>query len=229
MSITLRGGHRTADRRLDRIPFHDERSRNFPLRAMLTTAQQKAPRSYTWSCAYFLDQGQEGACTGFAVTHEAGARPVVAKRLSAAVAQDVYHRARELDDWPGENYEGSSVLGAIKAGKEKGWYGEYRWAFGLDDLILAVGYKGPAVLGVNWYDQMFQPSANGYISASGQVAGGHAILCNGVDVKKKCFRLHNSWGTGWGVNGECFITFADMDKLLREYGEACIPIQRYAP
>ena len=63
MSITLRGGHRTADRRLDRIPFHDERSRNFPLRAMLTTAQQKAPRSYTWACAYFLDQGQEGACT----------------------------------------------------------------------------------------------------------------------------------------------------------------------
>lgn len=208
------------ERVLDRRVKFDEKSRNFPIRATISKTE---PRSYTWKCNTWLDQGREGACTGFSVSHEYAAKPKEVTNLTNADAQAIYYRARQIDEWEGEDYEGSSVLGAIKAAKEKGWYSEYRWAFGVDDLALAVSRKGPAVIGVNWYTGMFNPDANGFIHKTGQLAGGHAILCNGYNVKGRYFKLHNSWGKKWGVNGECKISYDDMNALLKEYGEACIP------
>ena len=224
--IILKGNQVTTDKRLDRLVQFDERSRNFPIRAAL--AQATKPKSYTWTCNLWLDQGKEGACTGFAVSHEAAGKPVKVTGITSELARTVYARAKQLDEWPGEDYEGSSVLGAIKAGVELGWYKEYRWAFGLDDLILAVGWHGPAVLGIPWYTGMFQTDASGYVHATGTLAGGHAILCHGVNVRLKLFKLHNSWGQGWGMNGECYVSFDDMAKLLAEQGEACVPVVRLA-
>jgi hypothetical protein len=206
-------------------PRFDEASRAYPIRTLISSAK---PRSYTWACPAWLDQGREGACTGFAVAHEAAARPVPIKGITAVVAQSVYERARQLDEWEGEDYEGSSVLGAIKAGKERGWFGEYRWAFGEADLRLAIGHKGPAVIGVNWYEGMAEPDATGLIRKEGALVGGHAILVNGFNVRTNRYRLHNSWGEDWGINGECFLSAEDMAALLNERGEACIPVVRKA-
>ena len=211
------------DRKFDRVVRFDERSRNYPVRALIA---QTTPRSYTWRCNGWLDQGSEGACTGFATTHEAIARPKEIYGLNNAVAQQIYYRARELDEWPGEDYEGSSVLGAVKAATEKGWYKEYRWAFGVDDLALAVSRHGPAILGINWYTGMFNTDGSGFVRVTGRIEGGHAILCNGFNVKGDYFKLHNSWGKGWGVSGGCKISYEDMNRLLREQGEACVPVIR---
>ncbi len=73
---------------------------------------------------------------------------------------------------------------------------------------------------------MFTPDSSNIIHVGGNLAGGHAILVNGVNIKNKLFRLHNSWGNHWGNNGEARISFADMDRLLHERGEACIPMRR---
>ena len=210
-------------RKLDRVIKFDERSRNFPIRA---TFKHTTPRSWKWKCDIYLDQGTEGACTGFAVSHEAIARPCIVEGIDSQVARDVYHRAQQIDEWPGEDYEGSSVLAAMKAGKERGWYKEYRWAFGVDDLAITVSRYGPAVLGIYWYTGMFNTDNNGYIHATGSIAGGHAILCNGFNVKQKFFKLHNSWGRDWGLHGECKISYDDMNRLLQNQGEACIPVLR---
>lgn len=214
-------------RTFDRRVRFDERSRAYPIRALF--AADIKPRSYTWACKLWLDQGSEGACTGFSLCHEAAARPVEVKGITNNTALDVYHRAQQLDEWPGENYEGSSVLGAIKAGQEHGWYKEYRWAFSEEDLMLAVGHHGPAVLGINWYESMFDCDTQGRLKVSGAIAGGHAILCNGFNVKKGLYRLHNSWGRGWALDGEAFLSCADMARLLKEQGEACIPVTRLNP
>jgi hypothetical protein len=212
-------------RKFGRIPEFDARSRNYPIRPMIPRGT--VPRSYTWSCGVVLDQGATPACTGFSVAHEAAARPCVVPNMTNAIGQMLYKRAKQLDEWPGEDYDGSSVLGAVKAGAEKGWYPSYRWAFSESDLCLAVGYKGPAVLGINWYDGMYQTDAKGMIQVSGKILGGHAILCNGYNVKTKLYRLHNSWGPTWGLKGEAFISQKDMGRLLAEEGEACIPIVRH--
>lgn len=222
--IRLKNKCKTFDLRLDRLVHFDERSRAFPIRALIAPTK---PRSYTWSCDVYLDQGAEGACTGFATAHEGIARPVSLKGVDEAVARRIYLRAKQLDEWPGEAYEGSSVLAAVKAAQEMGWYGEYRWAFGLDDLKLALAYKGPAILGVNWYEGMTEPDASGFIRPTGQLLGGHAILAVGICVRAPGYvRLHNSWGTSWGRSGDCFITFSDLRTLLDQDGEACIPVVR---
>jgi hypothetical protein len=210
-------------RKFGRLIKFDRRSRKYPIRTLIA---QKEPRSYTWPCGVVLDQGSEGACTGFAVAHEAAAWPCRVWNITEKVARAIYKRARQIDEWPGENYEGSSVLAAMKAGQERGWYREYRWAFGEEDLALAVSRKGPCVLGINWYEGMSEPDIKNYIHPTGEILGGHAILCRGYNVKKECYTLHNSWGRGWGIYGTCYISKADMAKLLNESGEACIPVIR---
>jgi hypothetical protein len=211
-----------ADRTFDRLTEFDERSRSYPIRAAIVETKF---RSYTWRCLQWNNQGVEGACVGHSWSHEISARPVEIK-VGTDVAQKIYKRAQELDAWVGENYEGTSVIAGAKACSEFGYIGEYRWAFSLDDLRLAVGYRGPAVLGINWTEDMFDTDGSGYLHATGEVMGGHAILCNGVSEKRKCFRLHNSWGRGWGIEGEALISFDDLGRLLAAEGEACIPVQR---
>lgn len=210
----------------DRVVHFDERSREFPARAAIRSF---APRSRTWTCYVNLDQGVEGMCAGFAVSHEAASTPAVVPGITNAVARQVYRQAQRLDEWPGESYSGTSVLAAMKAGKARGWWAGYRWAFGEKDLAFALGYLGPAVLGVNWYAGMETPDAAGQIHATGELMGGHAILCIGYDAAKKLYRLHNSWGKTWCIGGDCFISAVDMVKLLSENGEAAIPMKRSVP
>lgn len=220
------------ERTFDRLPEFDGRSRNFPIRTLVA---DKPRRSYTWNVEVFLDQGREGACVGFSWAHDAAARPKVVPNIDDLDAMDIYNRARQLDVWPGEGYDGTSVIAGAKALQELGWLREYRWAFSESDLALAIGYKGPAVLGINWYEGMFDPDGEGFLRPSGDVLGGHAILCIGYSVAKQAYLVHNSWGQGWGgrgvwgqwdLRGRAMIHQKDMARLLGEAGEACIPVLR---
>lgn len=227
MNISLKNNKTTSDPRLDRIPQFDDRSKAFHVMSVIDPKQAKKPRSYTWSVDQWLDQGQEGACVGFAWTHELIARPVKFGSATEDYARDIYHQAQDVDEWPGHDYEGTSVLAGAKVTESLGHICMYHWAFDLSDLILSVGYKGPAVLGINWYEGMFDTDKDGFIHVSGEIAGGHAILCHRVNVKLKEFTLWNSWGKTWGQNGTCKVSFSDMERLLSEQGEACIPGHRH--
>lgn len=224
---------------------HDPRSRNFLAVAGLENFEL---RSRVWNCNAWLDQGREGACVGFGWSHELCAYPKPFM-VDDTFAQQIYHRARQLDDEPGENYEGTSVLAGIKAVQEytnsKGLplIGEYRWAYGVHDVVKTIAHRGPVVLGIDWYENMYDPDENNFIHAEGPIAGGHCILANAfafrkmdpdgpatydnIDMHRSRVRLHNSWGKDWGVNGESRISLVDLEKLLEHsYGEACIPMYR---
>jgi len=230
-SVKLKNGTVTQDSRLTRLENFDERSREYPISELVS---DKFPRSYTWRCNEWFDQGREGACVGFALGHEAASRPAEFKGLTFDyLVENVYHEAQKIDPWPGgvypggdPQYEGTSVLAGIKVMKKIGFFKSYRWAFGLEDLVLGVGYNGPAVLGVRWYEGMYKPDENGFIQPSGSIMGGHALLARAVNVKKGYFTLRNSWGRTWGIDGDCYITFEDMGKLLEENGEAAFMINR---
>jgi hypothetical protein len=61
-----------------------------------------------------LDQGAEGACTGFALAAVVNFL-LQARNLNRRVSpRMLYEMARRYDEWPGENYEGSSARGAMK-------------------------------------------------------------------------------------------------------------------
>lgn len=211
------------ERVFDRRPQFDTRSRAFAV-ADLTVEGEAETR--LWRVPKVLDQGAEGACVGFAVVHELIAFPVPLVLFDADDALALYEAAQTVDEWPGEDYEGTSVLAGIKVAKSLGYYEEYRWAFGVDDLAAAVSQIGPAVLGINWWSGMASPADDGYVEPTGVVTGGHAILCSGWDADMRAFRLHNSWGPLWGENGECWVSYDDMEALLADDGEACIPLVR---
>lgn len=228
--MQLRDGSTTTDRRLDRLIHFDERSKQYPIRELVG---DKPLRSYTWRLNTRLDQGSDGACVGFSWSHELAARPAETTGITNATALQTYYQAQQLDDWeggayPGASpvYEGTSVLAGAKAVEAQGHLKEYRWGFSLNDVLLAIGYKGPGVLGCNWYTDMFYPDEKGFVKPTGSVAGGHAILVRGVNVKNKFVTLANSWGTSWGKGGDCYMTFDDFEKLLMDQGEFCIPVSR---
>jgi len=255
--ITLKGGHQTEDPRLDRVPQFDERSRNFRVRSMSLAGVplvQRKPRSYTWGINKWLDQGSEGRCVEYSICHDLLGRP---KEVQPALvdqilsAKRIYWPAQEADDWPGGSYpgatptyEGTSVLAGIKVAAALGFYLEYRWAMALDEAVLGLSHVGPLVLGINWYEGMYNTDANGWLHVTGAVAGGHAILAHAikiaykpgagrtfddVDLDASFITLHNSWGKNWGVEGRGKLSLTDFDRLRREDGEVCIISQRAIP
>lgn len=233
--IQLRGGYVTTDPRLGRLPQPDQRNLNYPIRALITPTQAIAPRSYTWSIDTRLDQQMTSACVGFGWTHELRSRPSVVENVTPQFAFDeVYLEAQKIDEWEGGEYPGASpqyggtsVLAGAKVLHGRGFFDSYRWAFTLDELVLAIGYKGPVVMGTWWYSSMFNPDSNGFVHATGTIEGGHAWLARGVSLRYKRFLCTNSWGTGWGKGGDFYVSFEDMEKLLLAEGEAAIPVGRH--
>lgn len=234
--VELRGGVVTADPRLGRVPEFDERSRSFPMAAVLAEAPKSyKPRSYSWSIGTHLDQGANPSCVGFAWTHDLLARPAVVTE-GADFALWLYKTAQRYDAWSGEAYEGTSVIAGAKVIQKKppalpegrGLIGEYRWVFAnLENLIKTLGYFGPVIFGTWWKAGMMQTDSEGYIRAKGENYGGHAYLVKAVDVRSKRFRVHNSWGTSWGQGGDAWLSFDDAMALLGEQGECCVPMRRY--
>lgn len=216
----------TTDRRLGRLLEFDDRSRSYAISDFFTLAQ--APVTKLWECDVYLDQGQEGACVGFGWSHELRAGPDVVADISDESARALYKYAQTLDPWPGESYEGTTVLAGVKALMQlyPDVYDSYRWAFGLDDLISTISFFGPAVLGVKWYAGMYPVSSSAIVHPTGPVIGGHCIMARGVDMEQRMITLRNSWGQAWGNNGDCFISFDDMEVLLKSEGEACLPIRK---
>jgi len=221
----------SVDPRLDRRVSFDERSKQFPIRTMLGPPAQPRPlRSYSWKRgdSTVLDQGQEGACVGFGWTHELIARPKPYTGLTDDFAQRVYLEAQTLDEWPGEAYSGTSVLAGAKVLQARRFMAEYRWAFGLSDVLETLGYLGPVVCGLNWYSGMMTADARGYIRPTGVIEGGHCVAVTHVSITEKRVGGPNSWGRDWGYNGQWFMTWDDFERLLHEQGEACVPVNRLA-
>ena len=213
---------------LGRLIRYDLRSKSYPLREAIDHSDL---RSYTWRCGRVLNQGPDGACVGFSWAHELCARPYEMRGVDYKRALLFYHMAQLNDPWDGgaylpkdnENfYEGSSVLGGAKALHKAGLIRNYRWCFSLEDLLLALSWHGPVVMGTLWYSDMFKP-VNGFIKPTGDMTGGHAWLLNSISLNDETVGMVNSWGPKWGNNGTAKLTFKDVEKLLLNQGEACAP------
>lgn len=241
MTIELRGGYRTDDPRLDRIPQADPRNAAYPIsRAFIGLAAPPPLRSFTWAVGaqrlsdpqVYLDQGREGACVGFAFAHEAAARPEVIPGVDDMYARRLYYAAQRIDPWDGGAYpgafpfyDGTSVLAGAQALKAAGAISGYLWAHYEPDMARAVGYRGPVVLGVDWFEGMYDPDQDGFLNMTGDIVGGHAILCIGIDVRRQAYVVHNSWGPGWGVRGRALIRRADMERQIAAGADVCLPVR----
>ncbi|MYM67327.1 peptidase C1 [Pseudoduganella sp. FT55W] len=79
-----------------------------------------------------LDQGAEGACTGFGLATVANyllKRRAVMPDACQVSPRMFYALARRYDEWPGEKYSGSSARGAMKGWQKHGVCSEDDWPY----------------------------------------------------------------------------------------------------
>jgi hypothetical protein len=226
----MRDGTSVEDTRLGRLKQFDERSRNFAVSSDLPIT-----RGRTWYLNERNDQGQEGACVGFGVGHRLAAAPVQRAHIDNNFSYTLYKAAQKIDPWPGENYSGTSVLAGIQAAQAMGYIDKYDWCFSVDDIMRALSNKGPVVVGTNWLSGMFNTRPSGLLEVNGNVAGGHCYLIRGFAMRPRLrgesglspvFRITNSWGPDWGVNGEGFIKIEDYERYLLPEGDAVVPTEK---
>lgn len=180
-----------------------------------------------------LDQGREGACTGYAlaavIRHLSGANKAAALEVDP---RNLYHLARRHDRWPGENYEGSSARGVMK-----GWYKHggvyqkkrrvrpgayYRVSPRVSDLQAALNEVSAVLVTAAVHDGWNEPNQSGLIEykADAPSTGGHAFAV--VGYTRAGFIIQNSWGASWGglrtsakakaIAGLALWTYADYER-----------------
>ncbi|WP_299971612.1 C1 family peptidase [uncultured Roseobacter sp.] len=178
------------------------------------------------------DQGREGACTGFALAsaitlmnRTRHARIDLTATVPMASPRMLYEMAKINDEWPGEDYEGSSIRGALKGfynngacsedtapykDSEKNWFLTVEHARDARNVGLGAYYRLRSEIidyhaalnevGVIYVSAMvhrgWQRPAKGVIKPSHLTEGGHAFIIVGYD--ENGFLIQNSWGQDWG-------------------------------
>lgn len=220
---------------MGRLYSEDVRDRLFPYSAIVPFSQTTRTKRFWWSNGWWGDQGYDPHCVAFSWAHWIADGPkltsIFRTRNPGVDTHLLYCEAQKRDPWPGDCdtplYDGTSVRAGAKVLEEWGYIEEYRWATDAQQAVNAVLTQGPVIVGTMWYSDMFYPNRNTWIvSPTGSMAGGHAYVLNGVDTERGLFRIKNSWGPGWGRGGHAYIRIEDMDKLIKNYGEACVPLQK---
>lgn len=217
----------------------DARDLRFTMRAAMPVIKAVAPptpRKRAYRDGPLLDQGNYPHCVGYSARGFLDAAPLMTKGGETATA--IYHGAQKLDEWAGENYDGTSVRGAMKYLSERGHIKSYVWGQSIDEAIAWMnGGYGTCIVGTNWYTEMSEVDGNGFMrEPAGSFAwpiGGHAWRVIWYDAKKKGVLMRNSWGTSFGwttrvagqLSGYAYVRKEFLERLLREAGEIASPTE----
>lgn len=189
-----------------------------------------------------LDQLDVGSCTGHAITAACGGEafwPITQQKfpqpLNAATAhafaEDVYGKATELDPWPGTwrpEDTGSDGLSVAKAMQGLGMISGYQHATSLTAALNALAER-PVIVGTDWLSGMYDPAADGKIVATGTVEGGHEYCLDELDVARQRVWIRQSWSEQWGLQGRAWMSWADLGKLLANYGDCTVLVPATLP
>lgn len=214
---------------LGRHLHHDPRNRDYPVRGTVIPKSAKPKRSRTWWMRHCYDQGNEGSCVMQGTAGLLHSSPFRMKlpRTNLPLYDEPrersagYRKAQEFDPWEGNAYEGTSTDAALKLLRAEGLITGWRWCFGIDDCVTTVSLYSPIVVGTYWTSGMDTPDPDThFVTPSGHDRGGHLWEIFGCHLKDEYFRCIQSWGKGYGDDGVFYISFADMEALLKRDGEA---------
>lgn len=182
-------------------------------------------RQRYWHAGPILDQGSTPQCVGYAGHGWLSAGPVVNRPKISPT--ELYFLAQDNDEWPGRNYEGTSTLGLMKALKKLGYIDEYKWALDAETVVAWLLTSGPVLIGSDWFEDMAAPDREGFLHPEGENYGGHEWLLIGANRDRRtpsgtkgAVRMVNSWGDNWADRGRAWLAIPDLDRLIKNNGEA---------
>lgn len=189
-----------------------------------------------------LDQGSEGACTGFGLATVANyllMRRKVVPDATPVSPRMLYENAKRYDEWPGEDYSGSSARGAMKGWHKHGICAETDWPYalkkkapqGMTEARTSAARRRPlgAYFRVNHKDLIAMHAAIAEVGVLYATAAVHKgwdeVGADGVIRQSDTltgghafaivaydadgFWIQNSWGEDWGRRGCCRISYDD--------------------
>lgn len=222
-----------------RISPDDPRDLQFRMRAAIPQIDLRigrpAPRLGPYRERPPLNQGQTPQCVGYSGRGFLNAAPMMSRPDFPPTATELYNAARRNDEWPGEDYDGSSVRGLMKAMQAAGLISSYVWGQTVTEaLIWMNGGYGTVIIGSWWYPSMDNIDSDGYIvepSATATPVDGHAYRLN-WSPHAGAILVVNSWGHVWGkpltggrLSGMAYMRPRLLERLLREQGEIAAPTQ----
>lgn len=236
--------HTFADRPLGYRPSPDKKHYDkFPARlADVNPLEEDRPFFRNWKIGVRYDQGVEGACAGMATAAWASSFDAIDDGKSRQFdAFWAYKEAQKIDEWPGEDYNGTSIRAVLEIGRTVGYpikdepqsrvlVKEYRWAMDPNDVLDWIAHRGPAIFGMNWYETYDAPVSHPFNGGKtrkqffigegdlGNIRGGHAIIANGYYRNRygnEWIRFQNSWGFSyplvWLPRATLEAEFSDME------------------
>jgi papain like protease len=181
--ISVKHPARVLDARPDTLDFRDQMFEP----TLIEVPVRRPLASYRRYRVPILDQGREGACTGFGlatVIHYLLRTRAVVPDRRAVSARMLYDMARRYDEWPGDSYEGSSARGAMKGWHKHGVCSSTHWAF--------TGKQNPALFADRFKDALRRP-LGAYLRVNHRdIVAMHAAIAE-VGVLYATARVHEGW------------------------------------
>ncbi len=249
---TVQVKQRQFDARPDRVDFRDQY-----FQARLVSLEPEHPHPSLVEqylekyCAdgMILDQGDEGACTGFGLGacinylhwerwQRAGTQGPRPARVSTRM---LYHMAKLYDEWPGEDYDGSSCRGAMKGWHHHGVCDEVLWPYRKRFTDPKEGWQQDAA--VRPLGAYYRVNKDSIVDMQAAIQEVHAISVSAtvhegwwlkkadslpvidasgaeagghafalVGYNAEGFIVQNSWGPDWGYRGFAILTYPDWVK-----------------
>ena len=188
------------------------------------------------------DTGPEGTTVGFALAYaiQAAAKARGQSDLDVS-ARGIYTLAKRFDEFPGEDYEGTSLLGGLQAAKSVGVYSAKEWPYAekaipsdavkpilkvkafaqasaitqILDALRAGKVVAAAILVTSDFDN---PSKDGRVILKLPLRelGLKSIAIVGYNPRTAEFKFANDWGAGWGAQGFGLIKDTDLAKIIKD-------------
>lgn len=187
----------------------DKRYELTPKRMAKIPVAPAKERKLPWRMGPILDQGPTPRCTVFALAHFLQAAPRVhLLGWSDEEYTTRYKAAQDVDEWPGNDYDGTSERAVLKGAQDRGEIAEYLMVPDEDTAKEYVRTRGGLLAGMDWYPPMFRPGKHGYVEPSGFPIGGHELYVRWYYPKTHykypdTWELPNSWSPEWGDRGVC--------------------------
>lgn len=200
-----------------------------------------------------LNQLQVGSCAGDTGTEVMGSDdlwPAVEDVLSTTdekkdqdYAYQLYSDATKIDPYPGTWYPdgrsgsedtGTDGLSIAQVLQTRGLISGFQHGSSLLSTLTGLQERS-MMTGTNWLGDMFNPTSDGQIKATGNVEGGHEYTLFAVDTVNKRVWMRNHWGE-WGVGypsyadtGCAWMTWDDYEKLQMDDGDSTLLVPNSQP